>query len=641
MPSAPVRRRMGQMARRLAVTLLAFATALAAASPAAGVRFAPVGPIEPVANSSGMRTTMADLNRDGLPDLVVHQEYEASVSVLLGKRDGSLVRMPDVAMTTGGGGVLPYLVDEAVADIDGDEIPDLIATTAEEYPQSGLVTALGNGDGTFTAGPSTDLGWAEHKALVAARIDADTDIDIATAAGFRPGGGDGTFGALTSIDWSSEGLWTLEAGDLNGDGEVDLVAGLSSPTDAGPVHVSLGNGDGSFHPEIGYPAETPEPGVPVSIAVADLDSDGNDDVATVEAWGANRKDLFVRYADAAGALTLGGTATLPSTTEVVTAADVSREGNVDLILSSYAGLDATGLPNAPGEIAVLYGNGANDFVADVYELDPYGAWWAGAALVNDDLWPDLMVVLAGGLGFSATSDAGVMLSAPDITITPDKLTFGDRTVGSTGGAQTAVVHNYDGPALALRSLRFGSGAVPADFSLAADSCSGATIEPGQECRIAVAFTARGVGDRSDVLRDDAVLGGFELPVAGRGVTAPPAAARRDATAPVLEIGIARQRLRHVLRRGLRVKVTVSEPTTVTASMRGRLPRAPGRSGVMTLGRTTKKVRDGSAVVVVKLGAKSRRALLRAPRARVRVRVQGRDAADNVSRTLQRTLTLRR
>jgi hypothetical protein len=126
---------------------------------------------------------VADFNGDGIPDLVVGGEGiggGATVTVLMGKGDGTFTIAPSSP-----GFVLPQS-DEVnsivVADFNGDGIPDL--AVIEDNPTTSLSTGLvntytatiflGNGDGTFSQGPSTVLQTAFY-APTAATSDFNED----------------------------------------------------------------------------------------------------------------------------------------------------------------------------------------------------------------------------------------------------------------------------------------------------------------------------------------------------------------------------------------------------------------------------------------------------------------------------------
>ena len=82
---------------------------------------------------------MADVNHDGLPDLVTANFRSNDVSVLLGRGDGTFAPQQRVAVGPG-----PQSV--AVADLNGDLTPDLAIT---DLGFAAVTVLLGRGDGTF------------------------------------------------------------------------------------------------------------------------------------------------------------------------------------------------------------------------------------------------------------------------------------------------------------------------------------------------------------------------------------------------------------------------------------------------------------------------------------------------------------
>src|SRR5690606_39300526 len=91
------------------------------------------------------------------------------------------------------------------------------------------------------------------------------------------GDGAGGFSTGTLLDIGS-GAWprALAIADLDGDGNADLA---SANNESATVSVLLGDGAGGFAAALGFPTGAS----PVALALADVDGDGNADIATANA----------------------------------------------------------------------------------------------------------------------------------------------------------------------------------------------------------------------------------------------------------------------------------------------------------------------------------------------------------------------
>ena len=107
-----------------------------------------------------MSVAVADLNHDGIPDLVTANTGSDDVSVLVGRGNGTFAAEQSVAV-----GVRPVAV--AVADLNHDGIPDLVTANAGVITGVGpdvtsvnadVSVLLGRGDGTFTGGAARRRG---------------------------------------------------------------------------------------------------------------------------------------------------------------------------------------------------------------------------------------------------------------------------------------------------------------------------------------------------------------------------------------------------------------------------------------------------------------------------------------------------
>lgn len=216
----------------------------------------------------------ADLNSDGKPDLVVLNGGLAAVSVLLGNGDGTL--QPAVNYTVGAN---PSSVQ--IGDFNGDGKLDLIVANEAS---STLSVFLGNGDGTFNPQPIvTNLSPGQYPtALAIGDFNGDKKLDVAVllslplqgsyAIAVLLGNGDGSF--QPAVNYSSGPQpSSIQIGDFNGDGKLDLVT--LNFDNGGQISVYLGKGDGTFETAL----NTPVSAAFSEVVVADFNHDGNADVA--------------------------------------------------------------------------------------------------------------------------------------------------------------------------------------------------------------------------------------------------------------------------------------------------------------------------------------------------------------------------
>jgi len=147
----------------------------AVAYPAGGVSLPPASSL----------LAVADVNGDGKLDLVVESSQccgsgDGVVGVLLGNGDGTF--QPVVIYQSGKGG---WGTSVAVADVNGDGKPDIVATdqcNGANCVHKGLVAVLlGNGDGTFQAAQSYSSGGFLTNSVAVADVNGDGKPDVLVA----------------------------------------------------------------------------------------------------------------------------------------------------------------------------------------------------------------------------------------------------------------------------------------------------------------------------------------------------------------------------------------------------------------------------------------------------------------------------
>jgi hypothetical protein len=216
---------------------------------------------------------VADVNLDGKADVVVSgghggltQPGPPFLRCYLGEASGSLTLAWNVPIS---------LARPALADLNGDDVPDLIGIAG---PGTSLEMRLGNGTGSF--GPPSSRPHAPGiLSFTLGRIDAGPALDcLVVGMDEIPtvgiGGGDGTLGPLVPIP-GTEKCWYASLADLDGDGDTDAILNGPNGSNSNEFEVRLGDGAGGF-PEAFLVSSGAAGLAPAGIA--DLNSDGRPDV---------------------------------------------------------------------------------------------------------------------------------------------------------------------------------------------------------------------------------------------------------------------------------------------------------------------------------------------------------------------------
>jgi FG-GAP-like repeat len=329
-----------------------FSLVLVGAAGAADPSFAPGGPLAVGRNPVSFE--VADLNGDGKPDLAVANQGSDDLTVLLGDGAGGFNAASGSPVAAGDG---PHAV--ATADLNGDDKADLAVAN---QGSDDLTVLLGDGAGSFSAAPGSPVTLGgSPEGIAAADLNGDGNIDLALPVrennwriAILLGDGTGRFasapGSPVAVG-SGSGTPTIAVADLNGDGKPDLAVGRS---ESRVLSIMLGDGAGRFGA-----ATTVAAGYgPSSLAVADLNRDEKPDLAVGSLYsdgGSGQPKLMIMLGDGVGGFrrAAGSPMALPGMPLSVAVAELNADGRLDIaVANSYGDADS---------IAVLIGNGTGRY----------------------------------------------------------------------------------------------------------------------------------------------------------------------------------------------------------------------------------------------------------------------------------------
>ncbi|MBI3819606.1 MAG: VCBS repeat-containing protein [Planctomycetes bacterium] len=338
---------------------------------------------------------VADMNSDGKADVIVALPNTINVDVLLGNGDATFQLAIFAAV-----GVDPFAL--AVADFGHDGKPDLAAA---DYNGNVVAVAKGNGAGSFVSLATFPIG-GNPDALATGDFDHDGNIDIMVASKNGPvavlvGSPNGAFYGPGYFPVLGPAPVSLVTGGFLKNGNLDAAV-CDGPTE---MDILIGNGTGGFASPYGYTTDFG----PASAAVADINSDGFDDLAVCNQIGNSISPFYGN-----------GLGTFDS---IVTIPLGGAPGPVSIVLDDFRidGKPDAATANQSGSVSILLNDctdiGGGSFGAiqvystNVPNTNPLmGVYGYATGDINNDGSLDILIM---GMDGGYTLHTRVLFGAPD------------------------------------------------------------------------------------------------------------------------------------------------------------------------------------------------------------------------------------
>jgi hypothetical protein len=189
--------------------------------------------------SNPLALVLGDVNADGIPDLIVANNGNATIGVFLGNGDGTFRPSPQPPLA-----VSSELTFLAIGDLTGDGRLYIVATSTGTH---NLALLVGNGDGTFQPAQTIAAAGPQANSVAIGDMNGDGMLDLvitrqagnSSTVSLLLGTGGGSFPARLDFDTGEDVPTYATLAGLNRDGILDVVIGNEN-NNANSIAVLLG-----------------------------------------------------------------------------------------------------------------------------------------------------------------------------------------------------------------------------------------------------------------------------------------------------------------------------------------------------------------------------------------------------------------
>jgi len=221
------------------------------------------------------------------------------------------------------------------ADVDGDSDIDILSASQDDDTIAWY--SNDNGDGSTWTAVTISLTADGAQSLMTGDVDKDGDVDVFSASSnddriavYRNTVGDGSVWATTTIASTADGARSVFAVDLDGDGDVDAMSASTNDDEITWYENTLGTGSAWVTHSVSTAVDGAR-----EIVAGDIDGDGKLDLLTASAndstvgWFLNTQPQIAINFSAAKVVTTAATGATG-----VAAGDVDQDGDIDVFSSS-------------------------------------------------------------------------------------------------------------------------------------------------------------------------------------------------------------------------------------------------------------------------------------------------------------------
>ncbi len=284
---------------------------------------------------------LADMNGDGLPDIIVTNQYSNKFTVLINtSTSGNITFQAQTGFTAGLNVVASGIYFITTADVNGDGKPDVVMVTNSAMNKNVTVIPNTSTGGQLSFGPEVDfLGTTGVTSLSVGDLDNDGlpeivvssgDVTIyhntSTSAGIN-------FDAITPITKSTQPV-TVSLGDVDNDGKLDIVEANPAPASTpstGSIsiyHNQSTPGNLSFAVNVDFATGVPT----LPIAFNDMDGDGMPDIILT----GGIQTQILRNLTTGNSISLSPPVNIPiNLPNWFGIADINGDGKPDLVTTGY------------------------------------------------------------------------------------------------------------------------------------------------------------------------------------------------------------------------------------------------------------------------------------------------------------------